>query len=94
MNGADSRLGSALKRHEKLRRRPLGELVGSFVKSTSTDSQDFAEHLAEVVDIRNNVVHHFDETFGLLIAAGNRREVIVALETQWNDPIFPDTVLT
>jgi len=82
--GADSEdacLGAALKRHEKLRKRTLGELAGRFVDSTSADSLDFAKHMAYLVATRDQVVHHFNETYGAQLSSGAYQEVYDSLET-------------
>ena len=44
----DPSLTAALKRHEKLKKRTLGELAGKFVDSTTSDSLDFAKHMADL----------------------------------------------
>ena len=71
----DSSLGASLKRHEKLKKRTLGELAGKFVDSTTSDSLDFAKHMAYLVATRNQVVHHFNETYGVQLNAGSYQEV-------------------
>jgi hypothetical protein len=79
-NAEDPSIGAALKRYDKLKRRPLGELAGKLVEATTSDSLDFAEHLAQLVDGRNRVAHHFNETYGAKLAAGQHKEVIESLE--------------
>lgn len=79
-NSEDPSMGAALKRHDKLKRRPLGELAGKLVEATTSDTLDFAEHLAQLVAGRNQVAHHFNETYGAKLAAGLQQEVIGALE--------------
>lgn len=81
----DASLGAALRRHEKLKRRPLGELIGDLTKSSSSDSSDFVHYLDQLVDSRNRLVHHFYDTYGLRIATGRHKEVIACLETQLED---------
>ena len=76
----DSSLGASLKRHEKLKKRTLGELAGKFVDSTTSDSLDFAKHMAYLVATRNQVVHHFNETYGVQLNAGSYQEVFDSLE--------------
>lgn len=79
-NSEDPSLGAALKRHDKLKRRPLGELAGKFVDATTSDTLDFAQHLAQLVAGRNEVAHHFNETYGAKLAEGKHQEVVAALE--------------
>jgi len=77
----DSSLGALLKRHEKLKKRTLGELAGKFVDSTTSDSLDFAKHMAYLVATRNQVVHHFNETYGPQLTTGDYQRVYDSLET-------------
>jgi hypothetical protein len=80
-NAEDPSLGAALKRQDKLARRPLGELAGKLLEASTSDSVGFAEHLAKLVDSRNQVVHHFNEAYGAKFAAGQTREVTSSLES-------------
>lgn len=76
----DPSLGAALRRAEKLKKRPLGDLTGHFVAASISDSPDFGDQMAEIVAARNRVVHHFDETYGGLLAQDHHADVIVSLE--------------
>lgn len=75
----DPSVGAALARHEKLKRRTLGELVGKFVDTATSKSEHFQQDLAKLVDDRNMVVHHFSETFGEQLRAGDAAIVISSL---------------
>ncbi|MBP6096024.1 MAG: hypothetical protein KA451_07910 [Methyloversatilis sp.] len=77
----DPSLGAALKRAEKLRKRTLGELTGRFVDASTSNSVDFAQHMAYLVAARNQVVHHFNETYGAQVSSGAHQDVLDALET-------------
>ena len=77
----DSSLDAALKRHEKLKRRTLGELAGRFVDSSKGDSLNLAKHMAYLITTRNQVVHHFNETYGTQLSTGAYQEVVDSLET-------------
>jgi hypothetical protein len=77
----DPSLGAALKRAEKLKKRTLGELTGKFVEASTSDTLYFAQHMAYLVAARNQVVHHFNETYGAQISAGAHQEVIESLKT-------------
>jgi hypothetical protein len=78
-------LSAAIQQREKLKNRPLGPLAKKFVDSTSTDSLDFATHMNYLVDTRNLVVHHFFETYGTRLSAGNHQEVFDSLDTLLGD---------
>jgi len=82
LNSNDPNLRAALSRHEKLKKRTFGELVGNFVESTSSDSRNYAHHLATLVDQRNRIVHHFNETYGQKLRSGAAQDVVAALRTQ------------
>lgn len=79
-NSEDPSIEAVLKRQGKLKRRPLGELAGKLVDATTTDSVHFAEYLAALVNGRNQVAHHFNETYGAKLAAGQQQAVIESLQ--------------
>ena len=81
MGTEDASLNESLKKHEKLKKRTLVELAGRFVDSTTSDSLDFEQHLAYLVATRNQVVHHFNETYGERLSSGSYQEVFDSLET-------------
>ena len=80
-NSDDPSLGTALKKHERLKKKTLGELAGMFVDSTTSESLDFAKHMAYLVATRNQIVHHFNETYGQKLTSGATQEVFDSLET-------------
>jgi len=80
-NNDDPSLSAALKKHERLKKKTLGELAGMFVDSTTSESLDFAKHMAYLVATRNQVVHHFNETYGQKLTSGATQEVFDSLET-------------
>lgn len=75
----DPSITGALVRHDKLQRRPLGELVGKFVDSFTVESPEFERHLADLVERRNQIVHHFTETYGEQMRSGKSKQVIESL---------------
>ena len=77
----DENLSSYLKRIEKLKKEPLGGLAGKFVAQTNSHSTDFPGHIANLVATRNQIVHHFNETYGELLNAGAHQAVFDSLET-------------
>jgi len=77
----DPSLGAALKRAKKLEKRTLGELTGKFVDASTSDSPGFAQDMAYLVATRNQIVHHFKETYGAQIESGAHQDVIDSLET-------------
>lgn len=77
----DPSLGAVLQRVEKLKKRTLGELTGKFVKASTSDSPDFAQLMEDLVATRNQVVHHFDETYGAQISSGAHQDVLDSLKT-------------
>jgi len=92
LSSSDPNLSAALAKMEKLQKRMLGQLVGDFVDSTTSDSLDFAQHMARLVASRNQVVHHFNETYGAQLEVGAAADVISSLRTlQGNLTIFQST---
>ena len=77
----DPSISSALARHAKLKKRTFGDLVGKFVGSSTSESLALAQHLANLVDQRNRIVHHFGETYGSQLRSGDSQQVIVSLQT-------------
>ena len=69
------------KQLDALQKRTLGELTGKLVDSVTSDSLDFAQHMAYLVSTRNKVVHHFNETYGAQLGSGAHSEVIASLAT-------------
>lgn len=57
-------LEGLLDRHAQVARNTLGQLVGLFRGSTSSDDPRFAEAVEKILSDRNNLVHHFHATFG------------------------------
>ena len=72
-------LGKQLARHEKLKKRMLGLLVGDLVESSTSESLDFAQHMAKLVHSRNQIVHHFNATYREQLSSGATDEVITSL---------------
>jgi hypothetical protein len=75
----DPSLGGALARREKLEKVTLGSLVGQFVDASKSDSPNFAQHLATLVEKRNQIVHQFGETYGEQLRSGDSQQVISLL---------------
>ena len=75
----DISIGGVLSRHEKLKKRTFGDLVGKFVDSSTPGSAGFKEHLAHLVDRRNQIVHHFPEAYGEQLRSGHSQQVIDSL---------------
>ena len=75
-----SGLGTTLGRLKKLEKRTLGELTGKLVDSSASDSLDFAQHMAYLVATRNQVVHHFNETYNSQLSSGAHSEIVSSLE--------------
>lgn len=78
----DPSISTALSRHDKLKKRTFGELIGVFVDSSTSDSDDFADHLAALVEQRNKIVHHFNETYAQKLRSGGSQDVVKALGVQ------------
>ena len=78
-NNTESSLSSALLRHKKLSKQTFGQLVGEFKASSVFTSNDIIAQLDLLVNRRNNVVHHFHETFSSDLVSGNTNNVILAL---------------
>ncbi|QOW22030.1 hypothetical protein [Novilysobacter avium] len=74
-------VSSQIARHEKLKKRMLGLLVGELVDSSTSDSLDFSQHMARIVHDRNQVVHHFNETYGQQLSTGSADEVKASLQS-------------
>jgi hypothetical protein len=75
----DPSIRGALSRHEKLKKRTLGDLVGKFMGTATSENAELEKHLAHLVDQRNKIVHHFSETYGEQLRAGESQLVIDSL---------------
>lgn len=74
--------GSLIDRHKKLERRALGEVVARFlgnVTVTEGSASDLEGYFSRLLDRRNKVVHHFNETYGEDIRAGRHKDVLANL---------------
>ena len=75
----DPSIAGALMRHEKLKKRTLGDLVGRFVSKAHSKSDGLERHLASLVDRRNEIVHHFSDVYGQQLRDGDSKQVIATL---------------
>jgi hypothetical protein len=81
VDAQDPSLGAALERHGKLKNSTFGGLVTKFKDASTSDSPGFADHLASLVESRNQIVHHFSETYGERLRAGQVEDVLLSLRT-------------
>jgi len=82
MTSQDPSLSGALARHDKLKMRTLGEVVGKFLDSSTSHTPDLASRLHELVTTRNKIVHHFGETYGAQLRSGQLQLVADSLRAQ------------
>src|SRR3954467_7662446 len=81
----DPSLRGALKRMEKLSKDTFGGVIKKFVKSSSSTSNRFEQHVSGLVKRRNQLVHHFGEAYGDALRSGNHQKIIDALRIHLND---------
>lgn len=86
-NSGDPSLSAALKRREKLSKKPLGEVAEMFMKASSESSESFRLLVKDVIDKRNSVIHHFYETHGSRLNEGLHEEVISDLKSQHSEAV-------
>ena len=79
-NAQDPSLSGAISRREKLKKRTLGDLVGTLVDSSTQNSERLKQHLTYLVEQRNRVIHHFGETYGQQLRSGNSHQVLESLK--------------
>jgi hypothetical protein len=72
----DPSVAAILRRGAAISKKTLGAVAGDFVKAFSGDVAALKEQVAKVVSERNEVVHHFSERFGALLAANQHEEVL------------------
>jgi len=73
---------SLLERHERLRRRSLGEVVQRLMKNatvTSGNLEDIEAYFHQLLDRRNKVVHHFFEAYADELKAERYSEILASL---------------
>jgi hypothetical protein len=77
------------KQTESVKLQTLGSLVNSFLKSTFYDVNDFAESLKNIVDERNQLVHHFGDKPGLNVLNTEEgcKNCLARLEAQYQEAI-------
>ena len=78
-NADDPNLSSIIARHQKLTKKPMGELAGQFILAASGDTTDLEAFVKSIVDKRNTVVHHFFDVHGENISKGQFDTVLADL---------------
>ena len=79
---------SVVQRHQKLERRPLGEVVKRFLENvtvTEGSLTDLESYFKLLLDRRNKVVHHFFETYGKEVEAGKHTDVLADLAALYKE---------
>ena len=79
-NADDPSLGAAITKIEQLQKRTFGVLADTLVKSTTSDSVHFSQHMEYLVATRNQVVHHFNKTYASKLLSGDIQGVFYSLE--------------
>lgn len=81
----DPSISGALSRHKKIKKRTFGDLVGKLVDASTPESVGLEQHLAHLVDRRNQIVHHFGETFGEQVRSGHSQQVVESMRALLTD---------
>jgi hypothetical protein len=79
MNSDDPSLGAILKRQASLSKKTLGTLAEQFVNASTGKTDALEAYVRQLVDDRNEVVHHFTERFGALIGTEKYDDVLTQL---------------
>jgi len=74
-------LDSIVAVHAKLAKKSLGEVAGQFADAGSGDVEAFKSYVKQIVGERNEIVHHFQDRFGGLLAEAKYQEVLGALHS-------------
>ena len=72
-------------RNKKLKMRTLGDLIGKFLDSSTFHTVDFDSQMEVLVNTRNQIVHHFGETYGAQLGSGETQQVADSLRAQLAD---------
>jgi hypothetical protein len=80
MDSSDASVAGILARSAALKKKTLGIVARQFLNGVSGDAGDFKRYLAKIIEERNEVVHHFSERFGPLLAAGRQEEIFSDLK--------------
>jgi hypothetical protein len=72
-------LSSVTGRHLALSRKTLGFIAGKFSEAMTDGTVEMQAHIKQIVDERNQVVHHFAEHFKDTLSRGAHDEVLDSL---------------
>jgi hypothetical protein len=86
-NSDDPSLGAILKRHKNLSRRSLGEVAGQFTQAATGDVDHLKVWIKHIVDQRNNLIHHFSDTYRTLLNEHKLDEILVHLKKQHREAL-------
>jgi hypothetical protein len=81
-NSQGQSISGVLERNGELKKGTLGKLVGQFLDSHTSHTSDFVSRLKQIVTERNQIVHHFGETYGERLRSGQVELVADSLRAQ------------
>ncbi len=83
-----------LVKNKNYKQQTFGQLVGAFLQNSKFDSASSKEHLKHLIQVRNQLIHHFSEIYGPQIESGNIGNVISDLETHLTNINYFRSALT
>jgi hypothetical protein len=86
-NSDDPSFDAILKRHKNLSRRSLGEVAGQFTQAFTGDVDHLKMWIKHIVDQRNNLIHHFSDTYRTLLNEHKLDEILVHLKKQHRETL-------
>lgn len=88
MGDDESEVDKNLARLDKIKKQTFGQLLGAFLNKVKFEPNDAKKRMNDMIAMRNNLVHHFSETYGPQIKAGETDKVITTLRTHRRNAIY------
>jgi len=84
-NTDDASWEGLMKRMSRSQKQTFGELLGKLLKASTSNDPNWQADCERIIKFRNNVVHHFQETFGKAYGEENFTEVASELRSHLNE---------
>ncbi|QDA56477.1 hypothetical protein [Thermomonas aquatica] len=73
---------SVMQRYNRIKKKPLGEMTTLFASKAERGGREVKKLLKKYVNIRNEVVHHFVETYSKELTSGDKQAIVFDLASR------------
>jgi hypothetical protein len=71
-----------IQRHNRLKKKAFGEVAKALTSKAESGGKEFNKHLKNYIMLRNEVVHHFYETYSNELRSGDKQAIVVDLASR------------